>query len=121
MVTTPFLYSDLLPMLTNPQRPFFCLTSPCTCASVDQRVGLGLGKSIQQARAQKKMTQAALAQAINEKPSVVNQYENGKAIPNGMVSFPVSCGQSSCRHILQYLTGNICPTVVHMLADYHQN
>ena len=32
------------------------------------------------------MTQAQLAQKINEKPVVINQYENGKAIPNGLVS-----------------------------------
>lgn len=50
-----------------------------------QKVGLGLGKAIQQARAAKSMTQAKLAQAINEKPAVVNQYENGKAIPNGQI------------------------------------
>lgn len=53
--------------------------------SADQKVGLGLGKAIQQARTAKKMTQAKLAQAINEKPAVINQYENGKAIPNGQV------------------------------------
>lgn len=34
---------------------------------------------------EKGLTQAKLAQAINEKPAVVNQYENGKAIPNGQV------------------------------------
>eukprot|EP00174_Griffithsia_okiensis_P000787 GO256345.1.p1 GENE.GO256345.1~~GO256345.1.p1 ORF type:complete len:135 (+),score=11.87 GO256345.1:123-527(+) len=50
-----------------------------------KKVGLGLGKAIQQARSAKKMTQAALAQAINEKPAVINQYENGKAIPNGQL------------------------------------
>jgi putative transcription factor len=31
------------------------------------------------------MTQAKLAQAINEKPAVINEYENGKAIPNGQI------------------------------------
>lgn len=50
-----------------------------------KKVGLGLGKAIQQARSNKKMNQAALAQAINEKPAVINQYENGKAIPNGQI------------------------------------
>lgn len=53
--------------------------------NTDQKVGLSLGKAIQKARAAKKMTQAKLAQAINEKPAVINQYENGKAIPNGQV------------------------------------
>ncbi|CDF34194.1 Multiprotein bridging factor 1 [Chondrus crispus] len=50
-----------------------------------KKVGLGLGKAIQQARSAKGMTQAKLAQAINEKPAVVNTYENGKAIPNGQI------------------------------------
>lgn len=49
------------------------------------KVGLGLGKAIQQARQAKKMTQATLAKTINEKPAVINQYENGKAIPNGQI------------------------------------
>ena len=31
------------------------------------------------------MTQKALATAINEKPTVVQQYEQGKAIPNGQI------------------------------------
>jgi putative transcription factor len=39
--------------------------------------------ALQQARLAKKMSQAALATAINEKQSVVNEYESGKAIPNG--------------------------------------
>lgn len=40
-----------------------------------------------QGRQAKKMTQAQLAQAINEKKEVINKYENGKAIPNGQVCF----------------------------------
>lgn len=55
------------------------------CGATDSKVGLGLGKAIQQARSVKKMNQATLAQAINEKPAVINQYENGKAIPNGQI------------------------------------
>ena len=31
------------------------------------------------------MNQKQLATAINEKPQVINQYESGKAIPNGQV------------------------------------
>lgn len=46
---------------------------------------MALGKAIQQARQKKGLTQAKLAQSINEKPQIVNQYENGKAIPNGQV------------------------------------
>merc|ERR1719287_151202 len=41
--------------------------------------------SLQQARLAKKMTQAALATAINEKGTVINEYESGKAIPNGAI------------------------------------
>mmetsp|Transcript_7070 Transcript_7070/g.10134 ORF Transcript_7070/g.10134 Transcript_7070/m.10134 type:complete len:145 (+) Transcript_7070:91-525(+) len=41
--------------------------------------------ALQQARLAKKMTQAALATAINEKSSVINEYESGKAIPNGAI------------------------------------
>jgi len=42
-------------------------------------------QALQQARLAKKMTQAALANAINEKPTVIQEYENGKAIPNGAI------------------------------------
>jgi putative transcription factor len=41
--------------------------------------------ALQQARLAKKMSQAALATAINEKGSVINEYESGKAIPNGQI------------------------------------
>lgn len=41
--------------------------------------------ALQQARLAKKMSQAALATAISEKQSVVNEYEAGKAIPNGAI------------------------------------
>merc|ERR1712061_611455 len=41
--------------------------------------------ALQQARLAKKMSQAALATAINEKGTVVNEYETGKAIPNGAI------------------------------------
>merc|ERR1712118_17152 len=41
--------------------------------------------SLQQARLAKKMTQAQLAQQINEKGTVINEYESGKAIPNGAI------------------------------------
>jgi len=41
--------------------------------------------ALQQARLAKKMTQAQLATAINEKGSVINEYETGKAIPNGAI------------------------------------
>ncbi|EZG65880.1 putative multiprotein bridging factor type 1 [Gregarina niphandrodes] len=41
--------------------------------------------ALQKARMEKKMTQSQLAQAINEKPSVVADYESGRAIPNGQI------------------------------------
>ena len=37
---------------------------------------------IKNARNSKKMTQKELAQKINVKPAVINDYESGKAIPN---------------------------------------
>merc|ERR1712187_559797 len=39
--------------------------------------------ALQQARLAKKMTQAQLASQINEKSTVINEYESGKAIPKG--------------------------------------
>lgn len=42
-------------------------------------------KKIQAARIEKKLTQAQLAQAINEQPRVVQEYESGKAVPNQQV------------------------------------
>merc|ERR1711918_266715 len=41
--------------------------------------------ALQQARLARKMSQAELAQQINEKGSVINEYEGGKAIPNGAI------------------------------------
>merc|ERR1712012_81645 len=49
------------------------------------KVDRSLSKAIMQARMAKKMTQKELATAINEKPQVVAEYENGKAIPNGQI------------------------------------
>lgn len=49
------------------------------------KVSTELKKMIQQARLAKKMSQQQLATAINEKPQVVQEYENGKAIPNQQV------------------------------------
>ena len=50
-------------------------------ATVDK----SLSKAIVQARLAKKMTQAQLATAINERPQIIQEYENGKAIPNAGV------------------------------------
>ena len=46
---------------------------------------LELKKKIQQARLDKKLTQAQLGNLINEKPNVIQEYESGKAIPNPQV------------------------------------
>ena len=50
-----------------------------------ERVSTELKKQIQQARIAKKLTQAQLAQMVNEKPQIINEYENGKAIPNPQI------------------------------------
>lgn len=44
-----------------------------------------LSKAITQARIAKKLTQAQLAQAINERPQIIQQYENAQAVPNGQI------------------------------------
>uniref|UniRef100_A0A0D6R854 HTH cro/C1-type domain-containing protein n=1 Tax=Araucaria cunninghamii TaxID=56994 RepID=A0A0D6R854_ARACU len=50
-----------------------------------ERVSADLRKNIMQARLDKKLTQAQLAQQINEKPQIIQEYESGKAIPNQQV------------------------------------
>ncbi|VDN57415.1 unnamed protein product [Dracunculus medinensis] len=50
-----------------------------------ERVPLSLGKVMQQARQAKEWTQKDLATHINEKPQVVAEYENGKAVPNQQI------------------------------------
>uniref|UniRef100_A0A2P2IN53 HTH cro/C1-type domain-containing protein n=1 Tax=Rhizophora mucronata TaxID=61149 RepID=A0A2P2IN53_RHIMU len=42
-------------------------------------------QAIQKARLEKKMSQAELAKRINAQPKVVQEYENGKAVPNQAV------------------------------------
>lgn len=50
-----------------------------------ERVSLEVKHRIQKARLDKKLTQAQLAQMINERPQVVQEYESGKAIPSQQV------------------------------------
>lgn len=50
-----------------------------------ERVSLEVKNRIQKARLDKKLTQAQLAQLINERPQVVQEYEAGKAIPSQQV------------------------------------
>jgi len=40
---------------------------------------------MQTARLEKQLTQKDVAQRINEKPSVLQDYESGKAIPNPQI------------------------------------
>ncbi|KAJ0463640.1 putative transcription factor Lambda-DB family [Helianthus annuus] len=47
-----------------------------------EKVPTELKKAIIQGRTEKKLTQAQLAQHINEKPQIIQEYESGKAIPN---------------------------------------
>lgn len=49
------------------------------------RVAAEVRQAIQKARLGKKMSQAELAKHINERPQVVQEYENGKAVPNQAV------------------------------------
>jgi putative transcription factor len=50
-----------------------------------ETVGLDVARLIQQARQAKGMTQKDLATKISEKPQVINEFENGKALPNQAV------------------------------------
>nr|CAB3240869.1 endothelial differentiation-related factor 1-like [Phallusia mammillata] len=49
------------------------------------KVSLDVGRLIQKGRQAKNLTQKDLATKINEKAQVINEYENGKAIPNNQV------------------------------------
>ncbi|WVZ14089.1 hypothetical protein V8G54_011655 [Vigna mungo] len=50
-----------------------------------ERVAGEIRHAIQKARLVKKMSQAELAKQINERTQVVQEYENGKAVPNQAV------------------------------------
>ncbi|CAO3664038.1 unnamed protein product [Umbelopsis vinacea] len=49
------------------------------------KVDVSVGKAISKARGDKGLTQKDLAQLVNEKPQVVNEYESGKAVPNQQI------------------------------------
>lgn len=46
------------------------------------KVSIGMRQAISQGRQAKNITQKELAQQMNVKPSIIQDYENGKAIPN---------------------------------------
>jgi len=48
-------------------------------------VDMSVGKLIQQERQSKGLTQKDLATKICEKPQIIGEYENGKAIPNPQI------------------------------------
>jgi putative transcription factor len=50
-----------------------------------KRTGNAFRTELMKARQAKGWTQADLAKQINEKSTVINEYESGKAIPNGQV------------------------------------
>ncbi|KAH9829159.1 multi protein bridging factor 1-domain-containing protein [Rhodofomes roseus] len=49
------------------------------------KVAPTVGKAIQTARMEKQFSQKDLAQKVNEKPSVIQDYESSKAIPNPQI------------------------------------
>lgn len=52
-----------------------------------KKVDQSVGKAMAKARQEKEppMTQKELATKVNEKPSVINDYESGRAVPNQQV------------------------------------
>jgi putative transcription factor len=50
-----------------------------------KKIGHTFKVALQQARQAKGLNQTELAKLINEKGTVINEYEAGKAIPNGQV------------------------------------
>lgn len=52
---------------------------------VPKKIDASVGKTIQQARQDKNLSQKDLATKINEKPTIVNDYEAGRGTPNQQV------------------------------------
>ncbi|KAH3903188.1 probable Multiprotein-bridging factor 1 [Saccharomycodes ludwigii] len=52
---------------------------------VPKKLDANVGKVIARSRTDKKLSQKDLATKINEKPTVINDYEAGRAIPNQQV------------------------------------
>jgi len=49
------------------------------------KIAPSVGKAMQAARMEKQLSQKDVAQKINEKPSILQDYESGKAIPNPQI------------------------------------
>jgi len=49
------------------------------------KIAPSVGRAIQTARAELKLSQKEVAQKINEKPSILQDYESSKAIPNPQI------------------------------------
>ena len=49
------------------------------------KISTSVRKAIQKGRQDKSLTQKELAQKINAKPTVINDYESGRAIPNNYI------------------------------------
>ncbi|SCU97819.1 LADA_0H08504g1_1 [Lachancea dasiensis] len=52
---------------------------------VPKKMDMSVGKTIAKVRGEKSLTQKDLATKINEKPTVINDYEAGRAIPNQQI------------------------------------
>lgn len=50
-----------------------------------QKLDPAVGRAISQSRTEKKLSQKDLATKINEKPTVINDYEAGRAAPNQQI------------------------------------
>jgi putative transcription factor len=71
--------------IVNPQKPQTVKIEQETEDFRHEKVSRELSLSIQKARTDKKWTRKDLAIKINEKESVITDYETGKAIPNGII------------------------------------
>jgi len=49
------------------------------------KIAPSVGRAIQTARLELKLSQKDIAQKVNEKPTIIQDYESGKAIPNPQI------------------------------------
>ncbi|TID17256.1 hypothetical protein CANINC_004020 [Pichia inconspicua] len=52
---------------------------------VPKKIDVSVGKAIQKGRQDKGLSQKDLATKINEKPTIINDYEAGRGVPNQQV------------------------------------